>query len=393
MADGQFETMEEFYARQERIIKAPLTPADLAALEDWPPTAPDVTQEEVDAKVGEVLVDNGMTGVYEYPDDMVYKYSPHNHDEYNMMVLAGDNSIKPIGRVRFIQRTMEGPSVATSGFLMERGTPFVAKDVREEKLEETKKRMIELLQNLHNDKEMVHGDIKPDNFIWCRDGQLRLCDFGSARPLKDYEGGGSGSGFTYGYVPFDVDYYHEDYDFEPRPEMDHWALAITVWEMYTRQTALGELKEKNDPEALLQAFKEKKTVDVELIKDAPTRRWVRNILRTGGATVRDNTPSPKFALSSPLSSLQSRSPSPPAPSPPLSSPLSSLSSRSPSPPTPSPKRRPPPRNPVAAKRQAKRGKQAKRGQQAKRRPRVTGQAATRIQPARVVKRPIDTWKK
>lgn len=76
-----------------------------------------------------------------------------------------------------------------------------------------------------HDNQVLHLDIKPDNILINRQGQVKVTDFGLAR-LSDASGFGAASGGTIGYMPLE----------QMRQEAldgrcDEWALASITYEM------------------------------------------------------------------------------------------------------------------------------------------------------------------
>lgn len=103
------------------------------------------------------------------------------------MKAAGDCPITPHSQV-----TAEnfGSKTWPCGIIMDLGTPFDAQTVSPEERAKVKDELIELLMRLHNERGIIHGYIKPDNILRCRDGKLRFCDFGMSRwiPNQRVEG-------------------------------------------------------------------------------------------------------------------------------------------------------------------------------------------------------------
>ncbi len=76
-----------------------------------------------------------------------------------------------------------------------------------------------------HENQVLHLDIKPDNVMVNRDGQIKVMDFGLAR-LSDAQGFSSAAGGTIGYMP------PEQIMREPLDERcDEWALASLSYEM------------------------------------------------------------------------------------------------------------------------------------------------------------------
>ncbi|KAF2664230.1 hypothetical protein BT63DRAFT_460531 [Microthyrium microscopicum] len=276
------------------------TEENLYNLLDWPPQAPDVSLSDIfKAAASMPIIGRGGTSIVYNYNGMAYKNT--DEQEWGMFMKAGDCAIKPIGQVKKIMKGPTKPgirqagSVVTNGILMELGMPFKSREVPDEQLEATKNELISLIQRLHQEQNMIHGDIKPENFIRCQDGRIRLCDFGSARSLDGdlnldaWEGDGG----TEGFVPFNRSMF--DGATPPTPECDMWALAMAIWEMYTKKSARSFYQENPDKTAE-DLYREQAMVDIDLIQDQATRRLVRRMLNDGGAPLRDDTPPPESTL-------------------------------------------------------------------------------------------------
>lgn len=124
----------------------------------------------------EVITIGGSGYVYKVLGGLAYKMHACDR-EVDIAMAAGDCTIAPLYRV-----TREiGGSMVTDGFVMELATPFNFKSVPPQDRKSVKDEMVTLVSRLHDEYGIVHGDIKPPNFLRCRDGKLRLCDFDSAR--------------------------------------------------------------------------------------------------------------------------------------------------------------------------------------------------------------------
>ncbi|EGX52414.1 hypothetical protein AOL_s00043g203 [Orbilia oligospora ATCC 24927] len=131
---------------------------------------------------------------------------------------------------------------------------------------------------------MVHGDIKPANFLICQDGKIRLCDFESACPEDEPVGLWGPLIDDLGGTAFTVRYQnkHREQYVPPARNDDWYALAISVWELYTGKTPFESIADTGE---LRDHLRTGQTVDLAEVKDSETREWIRKILREGGALV------------------------------------------------------------------------------------------------------------
>jgi serine/threonine protein kinase len=162
------------------------------------------------------------------------------------------------------------------GLVIELATPFDFKLVPLEQRAVVKDEMVNLVERLHGREfGIVHGDIKPANFLRCRDGKLRLCDFDSARLIADKKVENWEGFVSERYLAPSRGY--PEYG-PPTVIDDEYALAISVWELFTGKDALIE----EDMEEIL---KDGRTVDIDELEDDDIRAFVRKRLRDGGAKV------------------------------------------------------------------------------------------------------------
>ena len=84
-------------------------------------------------------------------------------------------------------------------------------------------------------KNIVHGDIKPENLLMNKDGQVKLCDFGSASLFGQQR---PNSGTLEYLAPESI------LGFSQNHKVDSWALGILLFEMITGAAPFkGQTKE------------------------------------------------------------------------------------------------------------------------------------------------------
>ncbi|KAH8743395.1 kinase-like domain-containing protein [Diaporthe sp. PMI_573] len=218
------------------------------------------------------LVQIGFGGRgYVYQCGGKFAFKQHGSDaEFKFMGDAGEVSITPYSRVL---RLISG-SMCVDGIIMELGSPLDIKNITSSaERRKVKDEMVSLVTRLHA-KGIAHGDIRPTNLLRAQDRTLRLCDFDTAFYLdgrtQEWEGCCSPQ-----YVSPNWGY--PDYKL-PSVEDDMYALAVSVWELYTGQTAM-----KKEYEELEDLIPRGYAVDVNAVEDLEVRSWIKEILVAGGA--------------------------------------------------------------------------------------------------------------
>ncbi|KAH6640830.1 kinase-like domain-containing protein [Chaetomium tenue] len=225
----------------------------------------------------EVLGVGGSSYVYKCHGDLAYKVNVTER-EVDLMTAAGDCAITPLCHVL---AKIDG-AWWRRGLIMELATPFDFKLVPAKERMAVKDEMVSLVDRLHSSEiGIAHGDIKPDNFLRCHDGKLRLCDFDSAWLLGDDEVEDWEGGVSDRYLAPSRGY--PDTHGPPTIVDDNYALAISVWELFTGKDALID-------EDIEDALMEGKTVDLDELEDEDVRTFVWKRLRDGGAKVPDLVP-------------------------------------------------------------------------------------------------------
>ncbi|EPS44287.1 hypothetical protein H072_1737 [Dactylellina haptotyla CBS 200.50] len=222
-------------------------------------------------------------GIFEYRG-MAIKRTTQSR-EMEMAERAGDCGVKVLGHI--LRFDMPDGQPRKMGMAMEIATPLVhyiktILDNPEEK-QKIKLEMIAVVERLHTEYNMVHGDIKPLNFVVCKDRGVRLCDWETARPIDESTAiwetlmeEGEISTFTPRYNT------KRDNYVPPTPADDMYALAISIWELYTDSVPLSNISDEDELEEFLENGG---TVDLTKVEDDETREWIRENLRKGGAKV------------------------------------------------------------------------------------------------------------
>ncbi|KAK6512945.1 hypothetical protein TWF506_009107 [Arthrobotrys conoides] len=204
--------------------------------------------------------------------------------EIELTELAGDCSVKIYGHILKFDVGPDNESRKV-GLVMEIGRSLqdYVKQADEAEKHRIKDEMIAIVERLHKEYNMVHGDIKPQNFLICNDGKIRFCDFEAARPLTEsleiWEGLEElalNKAYTYNYIN------KMRSQFVPPTEDDDWyALAISIWEIFTGKVPFEGIEN----EEIVSRHSTGQTVDLTEVKDIETREWIRDIIQKGGALV------------------------------------------------------------------------------------------------------------
>ncbi|KAK3349020.1 hypothetical protein B0T25DRAFT_546998 [Lasiosphaeria hispida] len=230
--------------------------------------------------------------LYRFSDDLVYK-SNVTPREADLMEAAGDLTMQPLTRV-----VCKGsrPDTGTKAVIMEAGTRFRARDVAPKDRQAVVTKMFVLLGELHRRDGIVHGDIKESKFLWGRGGRLKIIDFSSARFIDENPGSwnssyateayftpqrmkrreqsrhpsghGAGTSTSFGGTP------------APRVFDDYYALAITLWSMYSgKKPRNRQFNQKNI-----------KRSDLMEVGDDSVRLWIKKVLKMAGCRLSSPDP-------------------------------------------------------------------------------------------------------
>ncbi|KAJ7812025.1 hypothetical protein B0H14DRAFT_3879860 [Mycena olivaceomarginata] len=206
----------------------------------------------------------GNGTVWRYGTIIIKEYGSCGSDEegesepervWNLIQLAGDCCVRT-GRL-----FREGLPV---GFCMPMETPLASATIanKEERLRLIQQ-VRDLVAKLHS-RNIVHGDLKPQNILLCSDGRVRLCDFDNA----SIEGDGY---VTEALTPPYCSQFQDTY-----------ALGLTIWELYTGRMPLTYGDESMEDMLVWEILENRVNVgmrpDMTLIDDPAIRALIEECL-------------------------------------------------------------------------------------------------------------------
>lgn len=247
--------------------------------EPWPPLPPDIILSELIEGLGEVIGQGGIREVRRYKEEFATKSAPKH--EFKMMKLAGNRSIKPVARA--MRRVVEKSGysyVHIISIIMERGVALPWHELETSELPHIRDEMIQLVTALHQEYGIIHGDIKPDHLIRCKDGKMRLCDFAEARRIDKSPKKWCG-GATVMYTSPNRRFL--DTGAAPTVSDDLFALGLCIWQIYTKRRPFPADMDEDDIE---DSLRKGEVVDVMEIEDTESRKIVSGYLAQGGAIIK-----------------------------------------------------------------------------------------------------------
>ncbi|WEW54922.1 hypothetical protein PRK78_000349 [Emydomyces testavorans] len=260
-----------------RTINDPAT-AEVQKARGWPPKPPDMAAEAVIAVIdSKALSFSTNSQIYKFRNEQkAYKFGASQR-EFDFLRAAGDCAVKVHGRS--LWRDNCGV-VRVDGVIMDLGTPFDPKTVEASQRKTLMNQMISLVRKLHS-KGIIHGDIKPDNFLLCKDGQLRLCDFSESLRIGEDPCEWGGLTTTNYISPTRTRRWPDHGEPPPTIEDDLYGVGVSIWELYTRKRPFDGWYIDD----IMWALQRGETVDVSEVKDENVRAVICEYLRYGGAKV------------------------------------------------------------------------------------------------------------
>lgn len=237
------------------------------------------------------------SSIHNFQDKYAFKlFNPwdidlsHLEREIKMMLLAGDCSIQPLGRIFSDGKIM--------GFLMpyERSVVPPSSDplhvpLVDETLSRTDRidiinQLSTLVSRLH-EKGIIHGDIKPANLLLCSDGKLKLCDFAEAKLEGEIVSGPREDSIRY-MSPFSMRNF-----LTPKTKAeDLYATGISIWQIYTGRIPFDYTSEEPIVEDMIRAGIRP---DIAAVDDATIAQQILTYLTVGDQSPPDVFPQPSDA--------------------------------------------------------------------------------------------------
>jgi len=199
--------------------------------------------------------------LYHWQPDHMLKLGGTKY-EMNLAHLAGDCAVSVLGEV-----VQDGKHL---GFMMKKENPLIgeclASIVQKRRIMHMMKRVVD---DLHTNQRIIHGDLKLANMLLCSDGRVRLCDFAGAFLIDDPNP--PAPIYTAAWLsPYRSRHIQEP----PTIDDDLFALGVSIWELFVGRRPFEGLKGI----ATAQLIRKGETIDITEIGDAEARSMVRELM-------------------------------------------------------------------------------------------------------------------
>ena len=257
-----------------------------------------VELSDLDFSKENVIVENGKSHVFRYSTRYAVSTSrPHAQKEIEFMLLAGQLSIEPVGYLLY--------NDVLDGYMMPLAKSLKNVSPSPSDRQKYMREMKGLIESLHYDKNIIHGDVKLSNFLLCSDGKVRLCDFEESQkigmettPFKATE--------KYR-PPWRVKYVYRSEatqavtDEIKLPEVlsvddDYYGLGLAIWELFTGRDIFEDL---DGYEAERDYIVKGYVPDASEAGDADAINMIWKFLEIGGRGIIDRTSSPVYKVTGP----------------------------------------------------------------------------------------------
>ncbi|KAG8694900.1 hypothetical protein FRC09_009525, partial [Ceratobasidium sp. 395] len=202
--------------------------------------------------------------------------------ELDMMILADDCSVKPLGRVfkddklTGLVLSLEHPITVSSDC----GSPnLLPSEMSKRERLNLIDELCSLVDRLHA-KNLIHGDTKPSNLLRCSDGSLRFCDFAEAFVVG--QSASPRASTTQYSSPFMLKGW-------PQPAItqaeDLYATGISIWEIYTGRVPFDYIEDDEDVEDMI---RDGGRPDMSLVDDPTVLTLITRYLDSGDRSMKQD---------------------------------------------------------------------------------------------------------
>lgn len=203
-------------------------------------TDPRVSCQHLEDHLQSIIADSSQCPVYQYSKTLVYKPVCRKR-ETKLMAIADELTLPVVSKIGIVDDISS--QWYQKGAILELGRPLdVTKILPAERIS-IARHMVVLVTKLHA-KGIIHGDIKPENFVK-KPGKdtLKIVDFSSARMMDDSDLSSWPSD-----IP-SVEYTSPSRSQNGEPSTlldDYFALAVTIWAVFAGERPINGLFSSNE---------------------------------------------------------------------------------------------------------------------------------------------------
>ncbi|ROV94799.1 hypothetical protein VMCG_08866 [Cytospora schulzeri] len=215
-----------------------------ATAETLPPmmleTDPRLSCQHLEDHLQSIIGNSSQCPIYRYSNTLAYKPICRKR-ETKLMVIADNLTLPVVSKVGIVDDVSS--QWYQKGALMELGDPLDVTKILPAERVSIARHMVVLVTGLHG-KGIIHGDIKPENFVK-KPGEdtLKIADFSSARMIDDSDLS------TWPSEIASVEYTSPNRDQDGGPSTffdDYFALAVSIWAVFAGQRPLNGLFNSNE---------------------------------------------------------------------------------------------------------------------------------------------------
>lgn len=244
-----------------------------ATAESLPPvmleTDPRLSCQHLEDHLPSIIANTSQCPVYRYSNTLAYKPVCRKR-ETKLMTIAGDITLPVVSKIGVVDDVSS--QWYQKGAITKLGYPLDVMEILPAERLSIAQHMAALVASVH-EKGIIHGDIKPENFVRrSKDQCLRLIDFSSARMADDSDLNTWPSD-----IP-SVEYSSPDRGLKQRPSTttdDKFGLAVSIWAVFAGEKPMMDLFNSNEGH----------TPDLTKITDDDMFCAVVDFLKEGGLRV------------------------------------------------------------------------------------------------------------